>query len=131
MVAGYRFRAKRQRLKRCEELLPESRGQSLALTVLHVPHSLGRGLLVRVDAVWVCGDCCSFFTSSVLLSSLELSDAQVYEPSIRALLGTDSHFCEVAVLEFCLTRQLAPGDGHGEGGEGWQGGGGEREGGAD
>jgi len=29
-----------------------------------------------------------FFFSSVLLSSLELSDTKVYEPSIRALLGT-------------------------------------------
>ena len=34
-------------------------------------------------------------SSSLLLSSLELSDTQVYEPSIRALLGTASHFCEV------------------------------------
>jgi len=37
--------------------------------------------------------------SSLLLSSLELSDTQVYEPYIRALLGTTSHFCEVVVLE--------------------------------
>ena len=29
------------------------------------------------------------------LSGLELSDTQVYEPEIRALLGTGSHFCEV------------------------------------
>jgi len=35
---------------------------------------------------------------SLLLSSLELSDAHVYEPEIRALLGTASHFCEVVVL---------------------------------
>jgi len=39
------------------------------------------------------------FSSSVLLSSLELSDTQVYEPLIRALLGTASHFCEVVVLK--------------------------------
>jgi len=32
-------------------------------------------------------------SSSLLLSSLELSDTQVYEPYIRALLGTASHFC--------------------------------------
>jgi len=32
---------------------------------------------------------------SVLLSSLELIDTKVYEPSVRALLGTASHFCEV------------------------------------
>ena len=30
-------------------------------------------------------------SSSSLLSSLELSDTKVYEPEIRALLGTDSH----------------------------------------
>ena len=34
-----------------------------------------------------------------LLSSLELSDIKVYEPQIRALLGTASHFCEVVVLK--------------------------------
>jgi len=33
-------------------------------------------------------------SSALLLSSLELSDTQVYEPEIRALLGTASHFCE-------------------------------------
>ena len=31
-------------------------------------------------------------SSSLLLSSLELSDAKVYEPQIRALLGTASQF---------------------------------------
>ena len=31
--------------------------------------------------------------SSLLLSSLELSDTKVYEPYIRALLGTASQFC--------------------------------------
>ena len=31
----------------------------------------------------------------LLLSSLELSDSKVYEPFIRALLGTASQFCEV------------------------------------
>ena len=30
--------------------------------------------------------------SSLLLSSLELSDTKVYAPQIRALLGTASHF---------------------------------------
>jgi len=39
------------------------------------------------------------FSSALLLSSLELSDAKVYEPQIRALLGTASHFCEVVVLK--------------------------------
>jgi len=32
-------------------------------------------------------------------ASLELSDTNVYEPQIRALLGTASHFCEVVVLK--------------------------------
>ena len=36
-----------------------------------------------------------FFTSFLKLPSLELSDANVYGPWIRALLGTASHFCEV------------------------------------
>ena len=40
--------------------------------------------------------------SSFLLASLELSDTKVYEPEIRALLGTASHFCEVVVLELRL-----------------------------
>jgi len=37
-------------------------------------------------------------SSSLLPSSLELSDTQVYEPYIRALLGTASHSREVVVL---------------------------------
>ena len=36
---------------------------------------------------------------SLLLSSLKLSDTEVYEPPLRALLGTASHFCEVVVLK--------------------------------
>jgi len=32
-------------------------------------------------------------SSALLLSSLELRDTKVYEPQIRALLGTASHFC--------------------------------------
>ena len=38
-------------------------------------------------------------SSSPLLLSLELSDAQVYEPEMRALLGTAANFCEVLVLK--------------------------------
>ena len=38
-------------------------------------------------------------SSSLLLSSLELSDTRGYEPYIRALLGTASHFCEAIVLK--------------------------------
>ena len=37
-------------------------------------------------------------SSSLLLPSLELSDTKVYEPYIRALLGTASQFCEVVFL---------------------------------
>ena len=42
-------------------------------------------------------------SSSLLLSSLESSDTKVYEPSLRARLGTASHFCEVVVLEFSIS----------------------------
>ena len=38
-------------------------------------------------------------SSSLLLSSLELIDTKVYEPQIRALLGTASHSCEAVVLK--------------------------------
>ena len=37
--------------------------------------------------------------SSSLLSSLELSDTQVYEPSIRTLFGSAPHSCEAIVLK--------------------------------
>ena len=37
--------------------------------------------------------------SSVLRSGLEVSDTKVHEPSIRALLGTSSDFCEAVVLQ--------------------------------
>ena len=35
----------------------------------------------------------------LLLSSLEFSDTQVYEPLTRALLGNASRFCEVVVFK--------------------------------
>jgi len=41
-------------------------------------------------------------SSSLSLSSLELSDTKVYEPYIRAHRGTAAHFCEAVVLK--LTR---------------------------
>ena len=34
------------------------------------------------------------------LRALELRDAQVYAPSIRALRGTATHFCKLVVLDF-------------------------------
>jgi hypothetical protein len=40
-----------------------------------------------------------FVFSSLSLSSLELIDTKVYEPEVRALLGTAAHFCEVVVLK--------------------------------
>jgi len=39
----YRFLAKREHLLRIKGLLPESQGHNMALTVLHVPYSLGCG----------------------------------------------------------------------------------------
>ena len=50
------------------------------------------------------------FSSSLLLSSLELSDTQVYEPQMRALLGTDSHLA-VGSTDFfhsSLHRGMSP-----------------------
>jgi len=38
--------------------------------------------------------------------SLKLSDTRVYEPQIRARLGTTAHFCEVVVLETNTLRQV-------------------------
>ena len=56
----------------------------------------GRRMKVRDAAA---DDAAVLSSSNLLLSSLELSDAQVYEPQIRARLGTASHFCEVVVLK--------------------------------
>ena len=39
-----RFRAKREQLAKFYGLSPENHGQDLAVTVLHVPDSLDRGL---------------------------------------------------------------------------------------
>jgi len=47
-----------------------------------------------------------FFSSFTLITGptrslgLRLSDTRVYEPQIRARLGTTAHFCEVVVLKF-------------------------------
>jgi len=51
-----------------------------------------------------------FFVSYLLLPSLELSDTKVYEPQTRALLGTASHFCEVAVLKLRTSGGARGGD---------------------
>ena len=42
--------------------------------------------------------------------SLKLSDTRVYEPQIRALLGTASHFCEVIVLKLRTEGHRVAGD---------------------
>ena len=46
-------------------------------------------------------------SSSLLLSCLELSDTTIYEPQIRALLGTASHFCQVVVLKLRTAGRMA------------------------
>jgi len=51
----------------------------------------------------------NYFSSSLLLSSLELSDTKVYEPELRALLGSAAHFCKVVDLKLDI-RQLWSGD---------------------
>jgi len=43
--------------------------------------------------------CLGSSSSSLLLSSLELSNTKVYEPYVRSRRGTAAHFCEVAVLK--------------------------------
>ena len=45
-------------------------------------------------------------SSSLLLSSLELSDTTIYERLIRALLGTASHFCLVVVLKQVKSERI-------------------------
>ena len=40
--------------------------------------------------------------------SLKLSDTRVYEPSIRARLGTAAHLCEVVVLKLRTRVRLPP-----------------------
>ena len=47
-------------------------------------------------------------SSSSLFSSLELSDTKVYEPPIRALFGTASHFYEAVVLESRTVPNCTP-----------------------
>ena len=47
------------------------------------------------------------FSSSLFFSSLELSDTKVFEPQIRALLGTAAHFCKVRVLKLKLEPRSA------------------------
>ena len=50
-----------------------------------------------------------FFFFFFITLKPRVSNAQVYQPEIRALLGTASHFCEVVVLEL-KTVPGAPSD---------------------
>jgi len=56
---------------------------------------------------------CIFFFFFTLVTgprrslSLKLSDTRVYEPQIRARLGTTAHFCEVVVLKNWFGIDLA------------------------
>jgi len=71
---------------------------------MSLKHEPGQVFALRLrpngsETNWLVSLSAQVFFSSLLLSSLELSDTQVYEPQTRALLGTASHFCEVVVLK--------------------------------
>ena len=68
---------------------------------------VGEAMHVWMDGV-TSPSCLS--SSSLFLSSIEFKDSTIYEPEIRALLGTDSHFCEVVVLESRAARVSRCGD---------------------
>ena len=50
--------------------------------------------------------CVVLIVSSSLLSSLELSDTQVYTPEIRALLGTALPSCAVVMPGYVISSAL-------------------------
>ena len=60
-------------------------------------------------------------SSALLLSSLELSDTTIYEPSLRAFLGTAPLFCQVVVLNLSTPSarsssfEIGMGDAHRQG----------------
>jgi len=54
-------------------------------------------------------------SSSLLLSSLELSDTNVYKPQIRARLGTAAHFFEVGDLGSLVGEGVLEGEAHARG----------------
>ena len=64
------------------------------------------GICLPCRPAGTCCLCSRFTASSLLLSSLELSDTKVYEPYIRALLGTASHFCEGGVPQVTGSVQV-------------------------
>jgi len=81
-------RAKKEQLRRIEGLPPESQGQNLALTVLHVPYLLDSGRPAPLfERTWKSSlkppsllDSTQVRSSALLLSSLELNDTLVYTP---------------------------------------------------
>ena len=78
--------------------------------LVHLSNAHGRhahtlcALVAGAAAVSATPSSSSSSSSLLILSSLELSDTHVYEPLIRALLGTASHFAKVLVLimKFCF-----------------------------
>ena len=115
-----RSRGKRGQLRMVYALLPESQGHNLALAVLYVPCSLDSGARKRAAKVFHClvvqntvgplrclatenrGPVFRFInsiffvffinlvTGPIRSLGLKLSDTRVYEPQIRARLGTTS-----------------------------------------
>ena len=65
------------------------------------PSSLGRsGLKIQTPGQGLkSGNPASSSASSSSLSSPELSDTKVYEPYIRAIIGTATQFCKVGILK--------------------------------
>ena len=57
----------------------------------------------------------SLFYYFFITLGLELSDTKVHEPSIRALLGTASHYCEALVLKLGLATADWTPTGHNDG----------------
>jgi len=88
-----------------------SLGASLDLMVKICANRRGRRIWRRSSSPWsilarLLLLLYSRYRSSKALS-LKLSDTRVYEPQIRARLGTTAHFCEVVVRSFILV-QFAP-----------------------
>ena len=58
---------------------------------------------LRTNKIGQLGETGQIFASSLLLSSLELGDTQVSEPSMRVRLGTASHFWSNTFFFFFFT----------------------------
>ena len=93
------------------ETWPNLRYNLLRLLIFHFPgfqemlfvaHCLGKLVAARGDLTMEAFVVFFFFfftlvTGPLRSLSLELSDTRVYEPQIRARLGTTAHFCKVVV----------------------------------